>query len=149
VRIGQRLRRWFQPKAEPTTQPEWLYHPAVAIGALVATIAAAVTPLIELVVVIQGGLGLLTYDDRRSRRLPWFWWPTGVASLGPIAYIVYVFRRDDHLRERDRPPAPAVVGWQYVQAGPQWAPPAWYADPWRQARLRYWDGVRWTPYVSW
>jgi sporulation-control protein spo0M len=23
-------------------------------------------------------------------------------------------------------------------------PPGWYADPWRQARLRYWDGNAWT-----
>jgi hypothetical protein len=27
-------------------------------------------------------------------------------------------------------------------------PPGWYADPWREARLRWWDGTRWTPSLS-
>jgi Domain of unknown function (DUF4328)/Protein of unknown function (DUF2510) len=27
-------------------------------------------------------------------------------------------------------------------------PPGWYPDPWRQAPLRYWDGVQWTGYTS-
>jgi hypothetical protein len=143
------LRRWFEPKAEPTTHREWLYRRLYAWLVLAATIGLVFTPWIEGIIVIQGGLGLLTYDDRRSRRLPWFWWPTGVASLGPICWIVYTYRRDAHLRERDRPPPPPQLSWQYVQAGPQWVPPAWYADPWRQARLRYWDGARWTPYISW
>ena len=26
-------------------------------------------------------------------------------------------------------------------------PPNWYPDPWRQARFRWWDGTRWTPFV--
>jgi Protein of unknown function (DUF2510) len=28
------------------------------------------------------------------------------------------------------------------------APPAWYPDPYRQARLRYWDGARWTEHTA-
>jgi hypothetical protein len=28
------------------------------------------------------------------------------------------------------------------------APAAWYADPWRQARWRWWDGTRWTGHVA-
>jgi len=27
-------------------------------------------------------------------------------------------------------------------------PPGWYADPWKIARLRYWDGGKWTGYNS-
>lgn len=26
--------------------------------------------------------------------------------------------------------------------------PGWYPDPWREARLRWWDGTRWTPSLS-
>jgi hypothetical protein len=32
-----------------------------------------------------------------------------------------------------------------VQAAP---PPGWYDDPWRQARVRYWDGTAWTGHTS-
>jgi hypothetical protein len=37
-----------------------------------------------------------------------------------------------------RTPAP-------VQAS---APPGWYDDPWRQTRLRYWDGTAWTGHTA-
>jgi hypothetical protein len=41
-------------------------------------------------------------------------------------------------------PAPALV-----QAPVQSAtPPGWYDDPWRQARLRYWDGTAWTGHTA-
>ncbi len=28
------------------------------------------------------------------------------------------------------------------------APPGWYGDPWRQTRLRYWDGTAWTGHTA-
>jgi hypothetical protein len=28
------------------------------------------------------------------------------------------------------------------------APAGWYDDPWRQARLRYWDGTAWTGHTA-
>jgi hypothetical protein len=28
------------------------------------------------------------------------------------------------------------------------APPGWYDDPWRQTRLRYWDGMAWTGHTA-
>lgn len=33
-------------------------------------------------------------------------------------------------------------------SGDRQAPPGWYADPWRQASLRWWDGAAWTPQLS-
>ena len=27
-------------------------------------------------------------------------------------------------------------------------PAGWYADPWKTAKLRYWDGTKWTGYNS-
>ena len=39
-------------------------------------------------------------------------------------------------------PSPQTQLWQ--PAGP---PPGWYADPWRWAWWRWWDGYRWTPYL--
>jgi membrane protease YdiL (CAAX protease family) len=38
-----------------------------------------------------------------------------------------------------------------VHLAPVWhpppPPPGWYADPWRWAWWRWWDGYRWTPYL--
>jgi hypothetical protein len=43
-------------------------------------------------------------------------------------------------------PAPAPAA---VQApAPAATPPGWYDDPWRQARLRYWDGSTWTGHTA-
>jgi hypothetical protein len=33
-------------------------------------------------------------------------------------------------------------------AAAQTAPPGWYDDPWRQARLRYWDGTAWSGHTA-
>lgn len=39
-------------------------------------------------------------------------------------------------------PLPQTESWP--QFGP---PPGWYADPWRWAWWRWWDGYRWTPHL--
>jgi hypothetical protein len=31
---------------------------------------------------------------------------------------------------------------------PAATPPGWYDDPWRQARLRFWDGTAWTGHTA-
>jgi hypothetical protein len=47
-----------------------------------------------------------------------------------------------------QPQAPATPP-QPASPPAQALPPAnWYADPYRQARLRYWDGQRWTQHVA-
>jgi hypothetical protein len=50
------------------------------------------------------------------------------------------------------PPQPPAVAPQQphpqaVTASPA-APAGWYADPWRIARLRWWDGARWSGHVA-
>ncbi len=35
-----------------------------------------------------------------------------------------------------------------VQHGAPTTPPGWYPDPWRVARVRWWDGYSWTSYTS-
>jgi hypothetical protein len=40
-------------------------------------------------------------------------------------------------------PAPTAT-----PAPAQTAPPGWYDDPWRQARLRYWDGTAWSGHTA-
>ena len=35
-----------------------------------------------------------------------------------------------------------------VATQPGLPPPGWHADPWGQARLRWWDGRAWTGHVA-
>jgi RsiW-degrading membrane proteinase PrsW (M82 family) len=46
-----------------------------------------------------------------------------------------------------------AMRWRAAYAAHQWpagstAPAAWYADPWGQARLRWWDGRAWTGHLA-
>ena len=72
------------------------------------------------------------------------------------AIILVIARRQDRSKRpgaatasmRGNPFAPASASAQApapVQAGPA---PDWYDDPWRQARLRYWDGTAWTGHTA-
>jgi hypothetical protein len=72
------------------------------------------------------------------------------------AIILVIARRQDRSKGpgaatasmRGNPFAPASASAQTpapAQAGP---PPDWYDDPWRQARLRYWDGTTWTGHTA-
>jgi hypothetical protein len=45
-------------------------------------------------------------------------------------------------------PAHAVPPTQALQPAQPAAPAGWHADPWRQKRLRYWDGTQWTGHTA-
>ena len=53
-------------------------------------------------------------------------------TVAPLYWLLYV------LPEKPRPPE---------AEGPQKGA-AWYADPWGQAPFRWWDGQRWTDWVT-
>jgi hypothetical protein len=53
-------------------------------------------------------------------------------TVAPIYWLIYM------LPEKERPPAPP----------PEELGGAWYADPWGQAPFRWWDGQRWTDWVT-
>lgn len=38
--------------------------------------------------------------------------------------------------------------WRRLRAPRPEATPMWRPDPWRQGRLRYWDGTAWTDYFA-
>ena len=44
--------------------------------------------------------------------------------------------------------APPAQPAQPVQPAQPAAPAGWHADPWRQKRLRYWDGTQWTGHTA-
>ena len=72
------------------------------------------------------------------------------------AIILVIARRQD----RSKGPGAATASMQAnpfvpASAAPQAsapsqavAPPGWYDDPWRQARVRYWDGTAWTGHTA-
>jgi hypothetical protein len=53
-------------------------------------------------------------------------------TVAPLYWLIYI------LPEKERPPEPE----------PGTLGGAWYADPWGQAPFRWWDGQRWTDWVT-
>ena len=53
-------------------------------------------------------------------------------TVAPLYWLIYI------LPEKERPPEPT----------PNELGGAWYADPWGQAPFRWWDGQRWTDWVT-
>ncbi len=72
--------------------------------------------------------------------------------------ILVIARRQDRSKDpaagtgstQANPFAPAsATATAHTAAPAQTAtPPGWYGDPWRQARLRYWDGTAWTGHTA-
>jgi Protein of unknown function (DUF2510) len=135
------------PSAEPVvakqySPPEWFFHPATAWIWLVGGIILIFTPLFPLNWLISIVAAVLVYQDLKNRRLPTTGWVIAILLFASLALIFYNHRRP-----------PASVRGAPTSAlpppPPQPLPPAnWYPDPWAQARLRYWDGSRWTEHTS-
>ena len=53
-------------------------------------------------------------------------------TVAPIYWLIHM------LPEKEPPPTPS----------PEELGGAWYADPWGQAPFRWWDGQRWTDWVT-
>lgn len=134
--------------------PAWVFRPLVAWATLPATVGLALSPVWELILALNVIIGLQVYEDRRYRALPHFVWPTAVASYGSVPMIAYAYNRRESLGviRPGAPPSPeeyaAQRGAALAAARPGAAPAAWYADPLRQRRWRYWDGRRWTEHVA-
>ena len=72
------------------------------------------------------------------------------------AIILVIARRQDRsngpaastARMQANPFAPASAAPQMSAPAQAAAPPGWYDDPWRQARVRYWDGTAWTGHTA-
>jgi Protein of unknown function (DUF2510) len=74
------------------------------------------------------------------------------------AIILLIARRQDRSKGpaaatasvQANPFAPAAASAPARTPAPAQAatPPGWYDDPWRQARLRYWDGTAWTGHTA-
>ncbi len=139
------------------TPPAWTLQPLTAWLYLAITIVLAFTPAFPLNWLIGIAAAIFTYQDRRAHQLPAFWWTAAVVVFGAFAYVFYVYRR----------PQPAVVYSPQAAMGqqarmtrglpphsetsqrtPNAAQANWYPDPTGQARLRYWDGSRWTNHAA-
>lgn len=117
--------------------------PLVALIAAIWGIANDDSDLFTLGLLVSGivdtGLAAFyiphVYDNPRLKQTRILW----VVLLGipyitvaPIYWAIYV------LPEKPRADDPA----------PQAAGGAWYADPWGEAPFRWWDGQRWTDWVT-
>lgn len=137
--------------------PEWALEPLAAWIYLALVIALAFTPLFALNLVFAIIAAVFTHQDRKAHGLPTFGWTAGVVVFGPLAYIFYVYKRprapvvftpQAAVSQRGRP----IEGRQPLPSGstpPSATPiPDWYPDPTGEARLRYWDGSKWTTHIT-
>ena len=120
------------------------FVPAIALGFAVYGLASDVDTAFTLGLIVSGvaDTALATVfipHVHDSRRIGKDWKILWIALLGipyitvaPIYWLVYM------LPEKEPPPkpSPAELGG------------AWYADPWGQAPFRWWDGQRWTDWVT-
>ena len=118
--------------------------PAVALGVAIYGLASDDAGAFTLGVIVSGladtALAAIfiphVHDNPRIGK---DWKIVWIALLGipyitvaPVYWLIYV------LPEQPRPPeAPAAT-----RGG------AWYADPWGEAPFRWWDGQRWTDWVT-
>ena len=72
------------------------------------------------------------------------------------AIILVIARRQDRSKGpgaggasmQTNPFGPASAPAQTPAPAQTATPPGWYDDPWRQARVRYWDGAVWTGHTA-
>lgn len=83
----------------------------------------------------------------------WVWALVGFFSFVLVAVLLWIARRNT--KPAIATATPAMAGGNSVFQGPapaHWAPPAspasWQRDPTGRYASRYWDGSRWTQYVS-
>lgn len=146
----QAQRFWFWligPPREPAPPPEWVFQTVVGAVAFVVSFGLFLTPAAILGLAPQIILAVQVYEDRRALGLPHFWWSSAVGTLGPIVFFMYVQNRGESLENMGRPRSAETA--QAVPPGAAAdALAAWYPDPLGRARLRWWDGERWTRDVA-
>lgn len=116
--------------------------PAIALGVAVWALVEDHGDTLILALAISGivdtGLAAFyiphVHDNPRLKESKILW----VVLLGlPYVTVASIYWLIYVLPEKQRPPEPA---------GPSGG--AWYADPWGQAPMRWWDGRGWTDWVT-
>ena len=155
---GSAKRGWWRP---------WMVRPAFAWSALLIPLFLAVafasavpsaTATVEVLVRLIGVAGgifaaLVVADDLRvhgersaGRRR---FWPVAVFLLFPL-YPIYTHWRKTRVG-RAASQQSTATGQSPATTQPPPPPPVpagWYADPWRETRARYWNGVQWTGHTE-
>jgi len=147
----------MQPSRPANSLPEWAFAPVAAWIYLALVVALALTPVFPLNWVLAIVAAVFVYQDRRANDMPTFWWTVGVLVLGPLIYLFYVYKRpsgpvvfgpDAVVAQQGR----IAKGLPPIQATPAVRSPSptadWYPDPAGKARLRYWDGSKWTEHTA-
>ena len=113
------------------SQIETIVHPATGSVALFAITCAAVTALGLVLTITHAQVQLLWLDASSMLFLGFFATIVGFTQLLAMGIV--------------RKGASKRLAWALTTAGATGpSPPGWYADPSRQAPMRWWDGSAWT-----
>jgi hypothetical protein len=146
--------RPIQSQQQPP--PAWVLEPATAWIFLVLSIAVAVSPVFLLGFILAIIAAVFTYQDRKAQGYPTFWWTAAVVVFGALAYLFFVYKRprrpvvyspEAALSQQDRV-ARGLPPMSPAGTSTPTSPPDWHPDPKGEARLRYWDGAKWTDHTS-
>ncbi len=143
--------------ATGSTPPAWIFAPVTAWIYLAGVIVLAFTPAFPLNWLLAIIAAVFVYQDLNARGMPTFWWAAAVVVFGALAYVFFVYRRpkpavvyspqaavSQQARMAQGLPPQPVPGHHATQASPA----GWYPDPTGDARVRYWDGTRWTEHTA-
>ena len=119
--------------------------------------AAIVALIIGCLALLTTGADTIDVASRAYRSPGWGLYLDVVAAIGLVAVCALLVREAAlHARAlRAAQPVPQWPGQSVGLAAPAApVPPAaavpagWHPDPWRQRRLRYWDGAQWTGHTA-
>src|SRR5436309_5896997 len=111
--------------------------------------AAIVVLIIGCLALLTTGADTIDVASRAYRSPGWGLYLDVVAAIGLVA-MCGLLVREAALHARSLRAAQPVPQWPGQSGGlaplvqPAAVPAGWHPDPWRQRRLRYWDGAQWT-----
>jgi hypothetical protein len=73
--------------------PEWALRRAAAWRYLVITIMLVLAGFAFFCLPLVVAAAVFAYLERRSQGLPTFWWTVCVLLLGPLGYLLFIYKR--------------------------------------------------------
>jgi|SRR5712672_3685815 len=134
--------------------PEWALEPITAWVYFALSIVLFLVGFAVLTLMLGMAAAVFAFLERRSLGLPALWWTVCVLLVGPLGYLLFIYKRSREAvmyspEEAFTQQARLVRGLPPKKGASSRAVPAdWYPDPTGKARLRYWNGTSWTENTS-